>query len=184
MNQKPEVSLCTIEAAAKLHSLDRENLTSVVTELNTAIESLKAQALKQIKRAVAKAAESKSILTAEIDAGRHLFIRPRTVIFHGLECGLKKGRGTIDWDDDEKTSALILKHFPDQAEVLVKTTHKPRAKALQGLAVADLKRIGCTVETTGDLIIINPVDTAVDKLVEALLRDATDDAQSESQEAA
>ena len=38
--------------------------------------------------------------------------------------------------------------------------------------MAELKRIGVTVEETGDQIVIKPTDSEVDKLVNALLADA------------
>ena len=87
--------------------------------------------------------------------------------------GFRKGTGGIDWSDDDQTVKLIEKHFPKtQAELLIKTTKKPIKKALADLDVADLKRIGCTVESTGDVVFIKPADSTVDKHVNALLKEA------------
>ncbi len=155
-------ALLQIELAAKKHSAHRDTLSDLVANLNDQIETLKRRALPEIKRAVGHAAESKSILNNLISDAPDLFVRPRTLVFHGLKIGYRKGTGGIDWEDDERTVALIKRHFTKAvAETLIKTTEKPRAKALESLDIADLKRIGCTVESTGDVIVIAPTDTAV-----------------------
>jgi hypothetical protein len=51
--------------------------------------------------------------------------------------------------------------------------------ALRALSTAELQRIGCTVSGTGDQIVAAPVDSEVDKLVDALLKGAAEDEQPE-----
>ena len=172
-----ETSLATIEQSAKAYSEKRDTLSSIVTLLNQQIEALKQAALPDLRRAVAKAAEKQADLTALVDGARHLFIKPKTLIFHGIKVGLRKGSGGIDWQDDAALVARIKKLFPtEEAELLIKTTEKPIAKALANLDVAELKKLGCTVEATGDVVVISPVDSHVDKLVTALLKDAVEEA--------
>ena len=181
MNTPQDISLYTIEAAARQFAADRLELCTVVTNLNTSIEALKRHTIPQIKRRVAVAAESHAALEALVDKGRHLFIQPRTVVFHGIKVGLQKGRGGIEWDDDAKVVGLIEKHFTRaQADLLIKTTKKPIKKAIEDLGIADLKKIGCRIEETGDSIIIKPTDSQVDKLVTALLKDATSETETEA----
>jgi hypothetical protein len=179
-----EISLATIESQAKAYSQERIRLASLVTILNAQLEAIKRKALPAIKRAVAAAAEERSKLGALVDTSHHLFVKPKTVVFHGIKVGLRKGSGGIDWEDDAKVVALIKKHFSKtEAELLIKTTEKPIAKSLSGLDVADLKKLGCTVEDTGDVVVITAVDGEVDKIVNALLKDATEETAPE-QEAA
>jgi len=170
----PETTLLTLDQLAKAYAEKRDDLSSIVTLLNAQIEAIKNAALPDIKKAVAKAAEKQSALSNAIDGARHLFISPRTVVMHGIKLGLRKGSGGIDWEDDAKVCALIEKLLPQsQADLLIKTTKKPIAKAIEDLDVSTLKKIGCTVEDTTDVIVIKPVDTAVDKIVTALLTEAT-----------
>lgn len=178
INSPDRVGLVQIEALARKLSDARNSLGDELSILNTKIEALKREHLAEIKRRVARAAERQSELSAAIDASRDLFVKPRTVIFHGIKCGLRKGSGGVDWDGDDRVVALIRKHFPKaQADLLIKTTEKPITKALQDLPVSDLKAIGCTVEDTEDKIVITAVDTAVDKLVNTLLKGALDEAE-------
>lgn len=168
-------SLTEIETRAKKYAEAREHLAGIVTALNTGIESLKRDHMKRLKKAVAEAAERHDALKAMIEAAPDLFVKPRTVIFHGIKLGFQKGKGKIEWDDPDQVVRLIKKHFPDQADVLVATTERPAKDALAQLSAAELKRLGISVTDGGDAVFIKPADSAVDKMVDALLKDATDE---------
>lgn len=165
-----EIGLVEIQQATRQFADERAKLVEIVSALNEKVEALRREALPMIKRAVARTAERQGELKAMLEAAPGLFVKPRTVIFHGVKVGFQKGKGGVDWDEDEKVVALIEKHFPRaQAELLIKTTKKPIVKALEDLDVSDLKRIGCRVLDTGDEAVIRPVDGEVDKIVKALL---------------
>lgn len=171
-----DITITTIEQSCKAYADKRDTLSSIVTLLNAQLEALKRAALPDIKRAVARAAEKQSKLSAQVDAARHLFVKPRTIICHGIKVGLRKGSGGINWEDDDTVVARIEKLFPGaQADLLIKTTKKPIASALEDLDIADLKKLGCTIESTSDEIVIKAVDSHVDKLVTALLKDAIEE---------
>ncbi len=167
-------TLAEIEIATREFSDAHEDLSSIVSGLNEDIERLKRSRIAVIKRHVARATEKHAALAAMIEGNKALFDKPRTIVVHGIKIGLRKGTGGIDWDDDEKVASLIKKHLPEQYEVLVKTTHKPQAKAMKQLEVGELKKIGCRVEETGDVVVIKPADSEVEKIVAALLKNATE----------
>jgi hypothetical protein len=173
-----EVSLAGIEASAKRFADARAELGDVVRLLNDQVEALKRAALPDIKRGVAKAAAAHGKLRDLLEAGPGLFVKPRTVIFHGIKVGYEKGKGKIECADPDKSVALIEKLFPDQAETLICVKKSLVKSALANLSVGDLKRIGCTIEETADMIIIRPTDSGVDKIVTALLKEATEEVQS------
>lgn len=172
------MNLTEIENLTRGYARARNDLHMLVQSLNDEMEILKRKALPLIKAHVGRAAERHGQLQNALTLSPHLFEKPRTVVFHEIKVGFRKGSGGIDWDDDEKVAALIEKHFPKaQAELLIKVVKKPIAKALEDLDVGDLKAIGCRVEKTGDVPVIKPVDTAVDKIVNALLKDALAETQ-------
>lgn len=172
MNTTP-VTLTDIQTAAKKFADARARLGTAVTALNSQLEALKRQMMPHIKEQLANTASRMCELQHLIETNPGLFDKPRTQIFHGIKLGFRKGSGGIDWEDDTKVVELIRKHFTKpQADLLIKTTEKPIAKALADLDVTDLKKIGCTVESTGDVVVIRPVDSEVDKIVNALLKDA------------
>lgn len=168
-----------IEISAKVYARARSELTEKVAELNDEIEALKRRRMPGIRRKVEVATECREELAALVDAGRELFKRPRTRIFHGIRVGLAKARGTVFWDDKDAVVARIRKLLPDQAEMLIKVTETPRKKALADLPLADIKRLGVTVTDAGDEVVVKATDTEIDKMVDALLGVAATDDEAE-----
>ncbi len=168
-------SLADIESRAKKYAEARERVAAIVTDLNAGIEALKRSEMPRLKKAIASAAEHHDALKALIEEAPELFQKPRTVVFHGVKIGYQKGRGGIEWDDADAVVLAIQKHLPDQAEALIRWTGKPLKEAINQLDVAALKKIGCRVVDTGEQVFIKAVDSAVDKMVDALLKDATEE---------
>jgi|SRR6185503_14444840 len=174
------MTLIEIDSLTKSFASARSELSEVVGALNDEIDRAKRKRLADIKRLVARCADKHDALKAAIEGAPGLFEKPRTHVFHGIKVGFRKGSGSVQWEDDEQVARLIDKHFPEQVELLVKTSRKPVAKALLQLSVAELKKIGCTAEETGDVVVIKPTDSEVDKVVNALLKDATEESAQEA----
>lgn len=164
-----------IEKRAKTLADAREVLSAIVAELNAGIEALQRDRMPALKRAVNAAAERHEALKALIEAAPELFVKPRTVVLHGIRLGYAKGAGRLDFEDEARVCALIRKHLPDQADVLIATREVPVKTALAQLAAAELKKLGVTVEGTDDQVVIRPTDSAVDKVVAALMKSALDE---------
>jgi hypothetical protein len=62
--------------------------------------------------------------------------------------------------------------MPDNADALIITKESVSREALKDLPGDKLKRIGVNISGSGDSIIIKPIDGDVDKIVQALLKDA------------
>lgn len=165
-------TLPEIESRAKAFADARTKLAEYVDTLNQALESLKRDNLPRIKRQLTRAAELQDQLQAMVAAAPHLFVKPKTVVLHGIKVGFEKGKGSIAFEDSDQVLALIDKKLPDLADVLTTTQRKPLKTALAQLTVAQLKAIGCTVEEVGDRVVVRAVDSEVDKLVTALLKGA------------
>ncbi len=165
-----------IERTAKQYAEAREKLAGIVGNLTTAIDALKRAELPRLRRAVASAAVAHDALKALIEDAPALFTKPKTLTLHGIRLGYMKGKGGIVWDDGEAVCAAIEKYLPEQAAALIRWSRAPLKEAINQLDVAALKRLGCRVVDTGEFVFIKPTDSAVDKLVDALLRDAIDEA--------
>ena len=173
-----------VERAATYYSECRDALRERVDALQQEIDEVRRRHLSGIRDAVRVTAEARDDLQAEIEAHPELWSgRRRTVVIRGVRVGRMKGTGRLVWDDPQRVVDLIRHHFPDQAETLIKVKAEPVRKALQQLSVADLQRIGVTVEGTDDQVVIKPTDSEVDKLVDALLRDAERIEGQEAQQA-
>lgn len=171
------VTLANIEQLTKAFADGREQLADRVRSLENEINAIKRRRLQGIKNTVNLVLEKQSTLKAALEDSRGLFVKPRTMIFHGVKIGFQKAKGKISWADDDQVIKLIKKHLPDQADVLIKTTEKPVKDALQQLSAADLKKIGVTVEETGDQVVIKSTDSEIDKFVDTLLKE--DDPEKE-----
>lgn len=154
------------------HYADAHGLVAdIVAAMNHEIEQVTRNYLPRIKREVAKAKERKAELHAAIEAAPELFVKPRTVVFHGIKVGFRKASGKIEIDDADQVVKLIRKHFPEQFDVLVKTEETPIKKALANLSAAELKKLGIEISDTGDVVEIRDTVSDVDKVVQALLKD-------------
>jgi len=170
-------TLLEIEARAKQYADARETLAEIVSNLNAGIEALKRGAMPDIKRAINRASTHHDRLRTLIEDAPGLFAKPKTRVFSGIKCGYAKGKGKLQWKDPDQVVRLIEKHFPEQADVLINVTKKPAKDALNNLPAGDLKKLGIDVVEGGDAIFIKPTDSAVDKMVDALLEEATEDLQ-------
>lgn len=168
------MQLSDIEKLTKQFSLARGQLAGVVSELNRKIEDLKKSALPDIRELVKRAAERESHLRTAIEGNPNLFIQPRTAVFHGIKVGLQKGKGGIEFDDADKVLERIRAQYGKEAGDLIHITESPDKKMLADLPVDELKKLGCRVVNTGDEVVIRPTDTDVDKIVNALLKSATE----------
>jgi len=164
--------MITIEESARAYAGARSKLAEAVTQLQEGLDNLRKNNLPRIKRNLAKAAELESELKALVAAAPHHFVKPKTVVLHGIRVGFEKGKGAITFDNAEDVVKLVRKRLPELEDVLIKTTEKPLKGGLKTLTVQQLKSIGCTVEDTGDQVVVRAVDSDVDKLVAALLKGA------------
>lgn len=165
------MTLTEIEILAKQLADARFNLKEGFDELESEITAIKKKFMPAIRRAIEKAAQRHETLRAAIDEAPELFIKPKTVIFHGIRLGYQKSRGEILWEDEAQVIKLIKKYFPDDFEAYIKITEKVLKTSVASMSVADLRKIGITVIETGDQVFIKPTDSEIDKLINALLKD-------------
>jgi len=178
------MTLPSLIELAKTYAHERTVLAERVSALEAEVQASQRRRLPGIKSALAAAADAKANLEQGIDNSRALFDSPRTATHFGIKFGIKKGAGKIEFGNEAGVIARIKKLFGEaKAAVLIKTTEKLQKKALSTLPADDLKRIGCTVGDTGDHVFIAAEDTAVDKLVERLLKEGSGEEISDSQDA-
>lgn len=165
-----------ISKRAEVYATARQLLADQVGAFNDGLAELRKDHIPGIKKALAKAADAEAALRALIEAHPDCFTKPKTQVFSGVKVGYQKGKGTISFEDADSVVARIRKHLPDQADVLIRSKEVPVKDALAQLSAADLKKIGVTVSDAGDQVVIKPVDSEVDKMVEAMLKAAGEEA--------
>lgn len=168
-------SLDQISNAARSFAEARNTLAALVTELNDGIEALRRDNLPAIRRAITRAADLQAKLKGLVEASPENFVKPKTLVLHGIKVGFEKGRGAVKFDDPAKVVELIRRKLPEMADVLIKSTEKPLKGPLQQLTVQQLKSIGCEVDATGDQVVVRAVESDIEKLVAALLKGREED---------
>lgn len=169
-------SMAQIEDAAKRYSAARGILADICGAFNLDLAEAKRRYVGKLKKAVALAKEREAELSGMLEQSAELFVKPKTVVFHGVKVGFQKAKGKLEFDDADQVLKLIRKHFPEQADILINTQETPAKKALEQLSAAELKRLGITVVESGDQVLIKDTTSEVDKMVEALLKDESEDA--------
>ncbi len=165
------VTLKEIEALTKRYSELAAALHDAVDALEAEKAAVTRQHLPGIKRLLDRAKPAKAELSAAIDASPELFVKPRTVTFHGVRVGFVKQPGRVEFDDADQVVKLIRKHFPDRFEFLVKTTYAPIKKALGQLRADEVKKLGVSVTDDTDEVLIKDTSSEIEKAVESLLKD-------------
>lgn len=176
------MTMSHIDGKARVYAEARERLQLSVNALQDAINTLHREHLPTIKRHLNTAFRHENELRELVEANPHLFTKPKTVVLYGIKLGFQKGKGSIRFEDADQVVKLIKRKLPEQADVLIKTQEVPVKDALAQLTVQQLKSIGCQVTEAGELVIVKAVDSAVDKLVTALLKSLGDEAKLDAVE--
>lgn len=164
--------LTTIEPLCAQYSHWHDELQARLLDLEDDVKEIKSARLKHIKAAMKKVAEAHSNLKSAIEESPHIWEKtPRTRVFHGVKVGIQKGKGKITWADPARVVQRIKELYQDDLGILIKTVETPVKEALEKLLAADLKKLGVSVTDAADQIVIRMVDSEVERMINALLKD-------------
>ncbi|TAN12927.1 MAG: hypothetical protein EPN34_03120 [Burkholderiaceae bacterium] len=174
-----------IQKRAAILASTRDALAGTLRDLQARVDALKRAELPRIQRNARTVAADYSRLADLIRDNRELFAKPRTYIVQGLRFGLTKKRGKMTWGTDQQLIERIKRLAAagdiagDQLAILIQTTEKPVAKALEQLDGKLLKKLGVTVEADCDDVLIKSVGGDVEKAVNAVIKDVAADERAE-----
>lgn len=168
-------TMIEIEQLAMKMAAARDALAGTYMECQEETDAIHKQYVKRIVREVKAFQAASEEMSRAVAESPGLFVKPKSVILFGIKAGFQKGKGKLEWEDDEQVCKLIRKHQPDLAAVLIKTTETPVKGALNELAAVDLRKLGIVVEETGDVPFVKLADTEIAKTIKALLKDKGSD---------
>ncbi len=169
------ITLLDVDKMTETYSRDRATLAAIVRDMEQEMEKLKRSVMPHIKKALSRTIESRKALHAALEENPELIAKPKTRVWHGVKVGFRKKKGEISMENEERTIKLIEKYFPDDAReglMLLREKVSVDKTAVQKLAAADIKRLGITIGEDTDEVVIAPVDSEVEKIVDALLKGA------------
>ena len=148
----------------------RDQLNKHCNVLQDSIQEIMRQAAPAIQR------ESEIIATIEqeiadlVEANQSLFAKPKTRVLHGFKIGLRKKPGKITWKKAANVVARIKQKLSiTDAAKLIRTEEVPDKEALEKLPAQTLRALGVSVIDAGDVVIVNPTDTDLDKMVKGFM---------------
>lgn len=166
------MTLEEITQLTKAYADVRDILVDRVRALEVELEQIKRRRINGIKSAVRTTADAYSNLHAAIEANPQLFVKPKTATFNGIRVGYKKAKVKVVISNPEQTIKLIRKHLSDMTDALIVTEETVAKDAVQNLSAAELKKIGVDVTNSTDQVYIKATDSEIDKIVDALTKDA------------
>lgn len=174
MKATDKTPLHTIEVRARMLADARTILDGRVRTAQAEINRIHARHMAGILWAKNNFKQAESDLRLEVEQHPELFEKPRTIVLHGTKIGYQKGKGKLVYSDAAKVCELIRTKLPYEADSLIKVTETPITAAILNLDAATLKKLGCTIEDTGDQVVIKAVDGDMEKLLKRFLDEATD----------
>jgi hypothetical protein len=168
-----DYTLADIEQLTSDYARLRADLAALVGELHDGIAQLKRRAMPAISHAAAEAGSAGNALREALTAAPHLFARPRTRVIAGIKIGYQKQRGQVVIDDEAATIRRMREQFPpEQCELLIRIRESVHKPAVYDLTAGDLKRVSIRIEDDSDTVVIRPIDSDIDRIVDALLAEA------------
>lgn len=169
-----------IKSLAQRHADARALLSERVAAYKDEQEALLRRRQRGIQNAINAAAETEAELRAAVEAAPEVFAKPRSHVFGGIKFGFQKGKPSLEIADPDRTVDLIERHYTSRADELVRTVKKPNAKVLIDEPAKLLSRVGIKYVDGKDQVIVRPIDSDLDKLVDALLGNALDELDEET----
>lgn len=151
-------------ARQQLVAATRKRLAEIAAEMAPAL-----------REAVSAERDCRDHLAAAVECAPELFRRPRTRTTHGIRYGWQSGKARIEIPDEARTIALIEKLPEAQSVLLLQRRVSVYKPACLDLTAADLRRLGIRQVAGEDQVIVKVMDDAVDRLVDALLADASEE---------
>lgn len=161
-----------LDHTAKNYATAHAVLAERVQRHEEEVAAITRRLLPGIKSAAMQAAQAEAELRRHIETHPELFEKPRTMTLHGVKLGLQKGKGEITFTNAARTVEKIKEHFGDEADIYLITKETPARTALMSLDAGTLRKLGCTLEETGDQVVIKAAATDIDKIVAKLLNEA------------
>jgi len=168
-------TLADIEQAATMLAQKRRAVEDATRTAEAAMAAVWEKHAPALRRLIAGVATAQTDLMTLVTVSPHLFVRPRSITVDGLKVGWAKGKGKIEFDDEDAVIKLIRRKLSqDQGDLLITVDETVNKDALKQLDGADLARIGVRLADTSDAPYVVAVKTPTSKLLKSLLEEAAE----------
>jgi hypothetical protein len=183
--EKTMATMQDIEKETREYAKAKRELTEIMTEVKADTEALKARYVARIRKVMGQVTAKHADLYREIAENKNLFSKPRTQEFDGIKVGLKMGKGKLEVADEKQTILAIEEELPEkQAKLLIRTEKSLIRDAVKKLPEETLFRIGAEITGKEDRVVIEDIDSQIDKVLSSLLKFQVEELNAEYQEEA
>ena len=147
----------------------------LVTATRNRLAQVAAEMAPALREAIAAERDCRDDLAAAVECAPELFRKPRTRTTHGIRYGWQTGKARIEIPDEAETIRRIERLPEAQSVLLLQRKVSVYKPACLDLTAADLRRLGIRQIEGEDQVVVKVMDDAVDKLVDALLADASEE---------
>lgn len=165
------MSIEHIDKEAQRYAEARAKLAELVADMQDEQRKVMRQYLPKIRRAVATAQERREALYTDVKSAPEAFAKPKSRILHGIRVGYRKAKGKLSWSDPKKVLKRLRELRPDDADQYIRVKEEPDKTELARLPARTLKQLGVEITKDQDIPIVEPTDTEVDKIVDALIEE-------------
>lgn len=166
-------TLGEIDALTQDYADSCGKLGDVVQKMMDKVEQVKRKYLVRINALAKQTAQDKALLHEALDESRDLFVKPKTLVLHGVTIGLRKKNGSILVAAPELTLAKIRKLLPDQVDVLIRTKEEVNKEAVGLLSGDVLKKLGIEITADTEEVVIRAAVDKIQKVVDELVKEET-----------
>lgn len=174
------MKLQEIELMVKTYAGRVKILLERSDRMKNEIEAVEKRLMPGIENAAMAVADCRKAVLEAIEENRHLFVKPKTQVMHGIRCGMMKQKGTLEISDPAAVIDRIKTLYPDRAPDLINCTEKPDKKGLEKLDAKSLRRLGVGLTDDVDVPFLKEQDTSADKIVKALIANCEKEAAKSS----
>ncbi len=168
------VTLDNLKEAAEAYGNAAKKVRNINEEITDKINCIHKEYTTQLSDAAIEAGEAYQLLVTLLDDAEapEFFTKKKTLEFSGVKFGFQKGKGKTEVANEEKTIELLEKNYPELAEVCIAIKKSVIKDNLCEQSADTLKKLGVKIIDSVDKPIIKLTDSAVNKLLEAMIKES------------
>jgi phage host-nuclease inhibitor protein Gam len=143
----------------------RRELVAAATDMEREVLAVRKRHMPRLRKIAIDVKAMLDALEGLVGCAASLFAKPKSRTVADIQFGWRKGRGSIQFDDEAKVIARIKAQRPDLIEMLITTKETVVKDALGNLGADVLRKLGISVVEAGDKPFVKPKDGDTDKLI-------------------
>ena len=166
-------TLETLSSSAERLAQRRREMVEAATAMEIEVADVRKRHMPALRKIAIDVKAIASGLQDMVSRAGALFTKPKSRTVADIQFGFKKGRGSMEFDDEAKVISRIRKHLPHLADTAIVTKETVAKDVLNKLSGAELKLLGVSIVDPGDAPFVKAKDADTDELIALALGKAS-----------